>query len=104
MTLVAVEADHGVRGAADPDPTAGDELASLCLRAVEADVVVLDEAIYAALGDEALARSPSDPSDRPVVASALALSAGIWTNDNDFLGTGVPTWTSETVQGWLDRP
>ena len=31
------------------------------------------------------------------------LKAGIWTNDNDFLGTGVPTWTTATLQGWLDR-
>jgi hypothetical protein len=38
-----------------------------------------------------------------VVGCALALSAGIWTDDNDFLGTGVATWTTETLQAWLDR-
>lgn len=81
----------------------GDELAALCITAVEANVVVLDEAIYAALEDEARARSLRDPADWPVVASALALGAGIWTNDNDFLGTGVATWTTETLQAWLDR-
>lgn len=78
-------------------------LASLCVEAVEANVVVLDEAIYAAVEDEALARCLRDPSDWPVVASGLALSAGIWTNDNDFLGTGLPTWTTQTLQIWLDR-
>jgi predicted nucleic acid-binding protein len=81
----------------------GDEMSRLCLEAVEANVVVLDEAIYAALEDEARARSLRDLTDWPVVATALALSAAIWTNDNDFLGTGVATWTTETLQAWLDR-
>lgn len=78
-------------------------LASACSTAVEANVLILDEAIYSALEDEALARSVRDPADWPVVASALALSAGIWTNDNDFLGTGIATWTTDTLQRWLDR-
>ena len=85
------------------DSEVGEELTRLCLAAVEANVVVLDEAIYSAIEDEARARSLRDPNDWPVVASALALSAGIWTNDNDFLGTGVPTWTTETLQVRLDR-
>ena len=81
----------------------GEELTAACLGAVEANVVVLDEAIYAAIEDEARARSLRDPADWPVVACALALTAGVWTNDNDFLGTGVATWTTETLQRWLDR-
>lgn len=85
------------------DPVVGDELARLCLDAVEANMVILDEAIYSALEDEARARSLRDPDDWPVVASALALSAAIWTNDNDFLGTGIATWTTATLQAWLDR-
>lgn len=81
----------------------GDQLAQLCLAAIEANIVILDEAIYSAIEDEARARAVRDPTDWPVVAAALALSAGIWTNDNDFLGTGVATWTTETLQAWLDR-
>ena len=46
---------------------------------------------------------PPRPRDWPVVASALALNAGIWTNDNDFLGTGVATWTTDTLHRWLQR-
>ena len=84
-------------------PELGRQLRALCLEAVEANVVVLDEAVYAALEAEARGRSLRDPNDWPVVASALALSAGVWTNDNDFLGTGVPTWTTETLQAWLER-
>lgn len=85
------------------DRAVGDLLTTRCLEAVESNVVVLEEAVYSAIEEEARARSLRDPDDWPVVASALALSAGIWTNDNDFLGTGVPTWTTETLQGWLSR-
>lgn len=85
------------------DPRVRDDLVAACVDAVEANVVILDEAIYSALEDEARARSLRDPTDWPVVASALALSADIWTNDNDFLGTGVATWTTETLQRWLER-
>ena len=63
----------------------------------------LGRGIYAALEDEARARSLRDPRDWPVVASALALTAGIWTNDNDFLGTGVATWTTDTLHRRLQR-
>lgn len=80
-----------------------DELTAACLDAIVANVVVLDEVIYAALEDEARARSRRDARGWPVVASALALAAGVWTNDNDFLGTGVPTWTTDSLQVWLDR-
>ncbi len=85
------------------DSAVGAELVARCMDVVEASVVVLDVAIYAAVEDEGRARSVRDPGDWPVVATALALSAGIWTNDNDFLGTGVPTWTTESLQRWLDR-
>ena len=37
------------------------------------------------------------------MASALALSAAIWTNDNDFLGTGVATWTEPGARWGLNR-
>jgi hypothetical protein len=85
-------------GAAGHRPAVG-----LCLEAIDANLVVFDEAVFAALEEEARARSLRDPNDWPVVASARALAAGVWTNDNDVLGTGVPTWTTETLQAWLDR-
>ena len=81
----------------------GDELATACSAAVEANIVILDEGIYSALEDEARERALRDPRDWPAVASALALDAAIWTNDNDFLGTGVATWTTDTLQRWLER-
>ena len=85
------------------DATVADLLIERCVEAVEANVVTLDEAVYAAVEDEARARSLRDPEDWPVVAAAVALTSGIWTNDNDFLGTGVPTWTTQTLDTWLVR-
>ncbi|MGQ0679823.1 MAG: PIN domain-containing protein [Actinomycetota bacterium] len=85
------------------EPALGAELSRLCLEAVDANVVILDEAIYSALEQQARARSLRDPTDWPVVASALALSAAVRTNDNDFLGTGVATWATASLQTWLDR-
>ena len=67
------------------------------------NVEIVAEPIYLAQEDEARARSLRDPDDWPVVACALSLSAGVWTNDNDFLGTGVPTWTTATLDLWLQR-
>ena len=85
------------------DRALGDQLVEACLAAVDANVVILDEAIYSPLEAEARARSLRDPADWPVVASALALNAGIWTNDNDFLGTGIATWTTGTIRSYLER-
>ena len=82
--------------------SSGELLASL-LEAIAFNVAVIDEPVYAAYEAEARARSVRDTDDWPLVACALALDAAVWTHDGDLLGTGVPTWTTETVQGWLDR-
>ena len=78
-----------------------DELIRLALDAIETNVGVVDEAVYAAVEDEARWRCARDPTDWPLVASALLLQAGVWTADKDLLGAGVPTWTTETVDSWL---
>lgn len=78
-------------------------LVEVCLGAVRENMTIVDQAVYSAIEDEARARSQRDPSDWPVVASALALSGAIWTNDNDFLGVGVATWTTATLRLWMDR-
>lgn len=84
------------------DTSSGELLASL-LEAIAANVAVIDEPVYAAYEAEARARSVRDTDDWPLVACALALDAAVWTHDRDLLGTGVPTWTTETLQGWLER-
>jgi predicted nucleic acid-binding protein len=42
-----------------------------------------------------------DPDDWPVLATALGLSSPIWTEDNDFFGAGVATWTTDRVELFL---
>ena len=42
-----------------------------------------------------------DEEDWPILASALALSCDIWTEDTDFFGAGVAVWTSDRVEIFL---
>lgn len=51
---------------------------------------------------EARARiSRRDPDDWPALAAALRFDCPIWTQDGDFFGVGVATWTSATVEIYL---
>ncbi|HWE61923.1 MAG TPA: PIN domain-containing protein, partial [Chloroflexota bacterium] len=59
-------------------------------------------AVFAHLERTAHRRIPRDPDDWPTVALALALDAGIWTQDADFLGCGLPTWTTDTLLAYLE--
>jgi len=54
---------------------------------------------------EAVARqriASRDEDDWPTLASALALDCPIWTEDTDFFGCGVATWTSDRVELYLE--
>jgi predicted nucleic acid-binding protein len=42
-----------------------------------------------------------DLDDWPVLATALVLVCPIWTEDTDFFGTGVATWTTDRVELFL---
>jgi predicted nucleic acid-binding protein len=45
-----------------------------------------------------------DPEDWPILASALAVGCPVWTEDTDFFGCGVSTWTSSRVEMFLRDP
>jgi predicted nucleic acid-binding protein len=45
-----------------------------------------------------------DERDWPALAAALLLDCPIWTEDQDFFGTGVSTWTTATVEIYLRAP
>ena len=45
-----------------------------------------------------------DPEDWPTLAAALLLECPIWTEDQDFFGSGVATWTTATVERFLREP
>src|SRR5215472_11448878 len=54
----------------------------------------VDRSLYEEYQNEARGRIDArDPDDWPVVATALLLDLPIWTEDQDFFGSGVATWT-----------
>lgn len=58
--------------------------------------------IYSQFETEARARLKTrDPSDWPILATALVFGCPIWTEDNDFFGCGVATWTSDRIEIFL---
>jgi predicted nucleic acid-binding protein len=65
--------------------------------AVEA-LTILDEDVYSGAEMDARARFHRKAQvDWPVLAAAMATDAGIWTDDRDFFGVGVPVWSSVTI-------
>ncbi len=77
-----------------PALTVLDEIARL--------VQPIEPALYQSF--EAVARTrmaPRDLRDWPVVALALALNLPIWTEDQDFFGSGIATWTTDRVEIYL---
>jgi predicted nucleic acid-binding protein len=75
------------------------------LRLLDAMVGLVDLVspnIYSEHETEAKRRIGSrDPDDWPILASALALGCPIWTEDTDFFGCGVATWTSNSIEIFL---
>jgi predicted nucleic acid-binding protein len=62
----------------------------------------VDRKYYIALEEHARQRLLGrDEDDWPVLATALALSCPIWTEDADFFGTGVAVWTTNRVEIFL---
>ena len=75
---------------------------SLGLDAVRILVEEVPAEATAPMRAEALRRiGRRDPDDWPIIAAALALGCPIWTEDKDFFGAGVATWTSDLVEIYL---
>ena len=75
------------------------------LSALQTAVQAVDQAEYEAMKSAALARiGPRDPDDWPVLACALVLNCPVWTEDKDFFGTGVATWTTALVELYFTEP
>jgi predicted nucleic acid-binding protein len=72
------------------------------LDAIVGLVDLVNPDIYGEHETEAKRRIGSrDPDDWPILASALAFGCPIWTEDTDFFGCGVATWTSNSVEIFL---
>lgn len=73
------------------------------LDALESIVRPLELGIYEGLRMQALQRiAIRDADDWPVLACAMIIGCPVWTEDADFFGTGVATWTSDRVELFFD--
>jgi predicted nucleic acid-binding protein len=65
-------------------------------------MVPIGSDVYGEFETEARQRlAAREPEDWPILASALAIGCPIWTEDKDFFGRGVATWTSDRVLMFL---
>jgi len=64
----------------------------------------VDRELYCAFETEARQRLRGrDEDDWPVLATALGLACGVWTEDADFFGTGIAVWTTNRVEIFLKQ-
>ena len=76
--------------------------AMLVLDALERIVHAMDMEVYGTLQQQALRRiEMRDADDWPVLACAMVLGCPVWTEDADFFGTGVATWTTDRIELYL---
>ncbi len=103
------ETDHELKKRIDAmiqqgrvNPLAGERLLATATNLVNVYVTLIPEFVYSSWESRSRRRVHADPDDWPTVALALALDAGIWTHDNDFLGCGCVTWRTETLLAELE--
>jgi predicted nucleic acid-binding protein len=61
-------------------------------------VEMVPASLYSQYQSEAIKRiKQRDLDDWPILATAMLFNCPIWTEDRDFFGTGLPTWTSDRV-------
>ena len=74
------------------------ETAMRVLDDLAAIVRAIDANIYLDMKQQALQRiAQRDADDWPVLACAMSIGCPVWTEDADFFGTGVATWTTDRV-------
>jgi len=72
--------------------------AMLVLDCLEGIVQPIDAELYEGMHQQALQRiAVRDADDWPVLACSMTLDCPVWTEDADFFGTGVATWTSDRI-------
>lgn len=88
--------DLAARRGLEPD------IVTEALSTVLAVVQSIDDTWLEPVQAEALERIGNrDPADWPAVALAMVLECPIWTEDQDFFGSGVATWRTSTVEIYL---
>lgn len=80
------------------------EPAMLIFAHLEHVVQLLPEEYYCSFKKQALHRiAIRDPDDWPIVACSLALNCPVWTEDTDFFGAGIATWSTNRVEHYLSE-
>jgi predicted nucleic acid-binding protein len=80
------------------DPEAG----LLLLDQLARVILVVDRSFYADYETAARQRIHSrDVEDWPIVATSLLLNCPVWTEDQDFFGSGIATWLTSNVEIYL---
>ncbi len=68
------------------------------LDTLEAFVQPIEFELYPGLQQQALQRiAIRDADDWPVLACAMTIDCPVWTEDADFFGSGVATWTTDRI-------
>lgn len=67
------------------------------IQRVEEALNIISSDFYSLHDTEAKKRIPQDIDDWAIVATAMLFNCPIWTEDKDFFGTGIPTWTSDRI-------
>jgi predicted nucleic acid-binding protein len=82
-----------------------DEVWQAAFDSVMTAIQLVAQEELAAVETEARARiAGRDERDWPAVAAAMQFNCPVWTEDSDFFGAGVSTWTTETVPLYLNSP
>jgi predicted nucleic acid-binding protein len=80
------------------DPTSAFEI----LARLEQMITIVPQRDYEQYETQARARiERRDLNDWPILATALLLDCPLWTEDRDFFGTGIATWTTDNIEIYL---
>lgn len=78
------------------------EAALTVLDALAPIVLPLERGVYSGWQTQALQRiAVRDADDWPVLACAMTIACPVWTEDADFFGSGIATWTTDRVALYL---
>lgn len=78
-------------------PNEQDALLTATVTSLSACLNIVPTEAFAPFETPARARIPRDPNDWASVALALAIDAGVWTEDRDFFGSGLATWSTPVL-------
>ena len=79
------------------DPSSGQLVLNHLMRIVQ----IVDRSLYEEYEVARERMRRRDLADWPIAATALLLECPIWTEDRDFFGSGIATWTTANIEVYL---